>query len=59
MAKSSSGRIVAELEPSLKRKLYSVLAMENKTLKEWITESAEQYLSDNSDKIEKSEAARN
>ena len=59
MAKSSSGRIVAELEPSLKRKLYSVLAMENKTLKEWITERAEQYLSDNSDKIEKSEAARN
>jgi hypothetical protein len=59
MAKSGSGRIVAELEPSLKRKLYSVLAMENKTLKEWITERAEQYLSDNSDKIEKSEAARN
>ena len=59
MAKSSSGRIVVELEPSLKRKLYSVLAMENKTLKEWITERAEQYLSDNSDKIKKSEAARN
>ena len=59
MAKSSSGRIVAELDPSLKRKLYSVLAMENKTLKEWITERAEQYLSDNSDKIEKSEAAMN
>ncbi len=50
MAKSGSGRIVAELEPSLKRKLYSALAMENKTLKEWIIERAELYLSDNSDK---------
>ena len=59
MAKSDSGRIVAELEPSLKRKLYSALAMENKTLKEWIIERAELYLSENSDKIEKSEAARN
>ena len=59
MAKSDSGRIVAELEPSLKRKLYSALAMENKTLKEWIIERAELYLSDNNDKIEKSEAARN
>ena len=59
MAKSGSGRIVAELEPSLKRKLYSALAMENKTLKEWIIERAEQYLSENSDKIEKSEATRN
>ena len=59
MAKSDSGRIVAELEPSLKRKLYSALAMENKTLKEWIIERAELYLSGNSDKIEKTEATRN
>lgn len=46
MAKGDSGRVVIELEPSLKRRLYSVLAIENKTLKDWMVEHAEQYLAD-------------
>lgn len=35
MAIGESGRIVLEIDPKLKRKLYSTLALENKTLKEW------------------------
>ncbi len=35
MAIGESGRIVLEIDPELKRKLYSTLALENKTLKEW------------------------
>lgn len=47
MAKGESGRIVAELEPSLKRKSYSAFTMENKTLKDSIIEQAELYLFEN------------
>lgn len=40
VAKSASGRIVLEVDPILKRRLYTVLAAENKTLKQWFTENA-------------------
>ena len=46
MPKGESGRIVVELDPSLKRALYSVLAMENKTLKEWLIEHAQSYVAE-------------
>ncbi|WP_226562515.1 hypothetical protein [Salipiger thiooxidans] len=46
MAKGESGRVVVELEPSQKRRLYSALAIENKTLKDWMIERIEQYLSE-------------
>jgi hypothetical protein len=46
MPKGESGRVVVELEPSLKRRLYSALAMDSKTLKEWMIENIECYLSD-------------
>lgn len=45
MAKSNSGRIVIEVDPGLKRRLYSVLAMENLTLKQWFIDLAQHYLS--------------
>ncbi len=35
MAIGESGRIVLEVDPELKRRLYSALALENKTLKKW------------------------
>lgn len=46
MAKSESGRVVIELEPTLKRKLYSVLALESLTLKDWFIRAAESYVLD-------------
>jgi len=43
MAIGESGRIVLEVEPELKRKLYSTLALENKSLKEWFILMAKAY----------------
>ncbi|HDN9007710.1 hypothetical protein ACK31T_09170 [Aeromonas caviae] len=44
MSKSESGRLVLEIDPDLKRKLYAVLALEQKTLKEWFIESSSSYV---------------
>jgi len=44
MAIGESGRIVLEVDPELKRSLYSVLALENKTLKEWFILMAGEYI---------------
>ncbi len=46
MAKGESGRIVVDVDPNLKRRLYSALAMEDSTLKAWFIENAERFLSD-------------
>lgn len=46
MAKGESGRVVVELDPFQKRQLYSALAIENKTLKDWMIERIQQYLSE-------------
>ncbi len=45
MPKSNSGRVVVEIDPLLKRQLYSRLAAEGTTLKHWFLESAAQFLS--------------
>lgn len=39
-----SGRIVLEIEPELKRRLYSALAMDQKTLKDWFIGRASEYV---------------
>lgn len=44
MAIGESGRIVLEIEPQLKRELYSSLALESKSMKEWFVSLAEQYV---------------
>jgi hypothetical protein len=44
MARGSSGRIVIEVSPDLKRQLYSALAIKNQTLKDWFVEAADDYL---------------
>lgn len=44
MAKGNSGRLVIEIDPDLKRRLYSALAFENSTLKDWFISAAKQYL---------------
>ena len=46
MAKGNSGRIVVELEPGFKRRLYGALAIDNLTLKEWLVDVATQYLAE-------------
>lgn len=46
MPKGESGRVVIEVEPSLKRKLYRVLAMDGSTLKDWFVGAAENYIAE-------------
>lgn len=41
-----SGRIVIQVTPELKRRLYSALALDSKSLKEWFIGAVEQYLRD-------------
>lgn len=43
MAKGESGRIVIEIDTDLKRQLYSALALDGQTLKDWFIESATRY----------------
>jgi hypothetical protein len=44
MAIGDSGRIVLEIEPSLKRRLYSALQLERTSLKDWFIARAEEYM---------------
>jgi hypothetical protein len=44
VAKGDSGRIVLEVDPTLKKQLYSILALEQKTLKDWFIQQAEQHI---------------
>ena len=46
MSVGSSGRIVIEIEPDLKRQLYAALDKEGVTLKEWFLKNADTYLHD-------------
>lgn len=46
MPKGSSGRIVVEVDPDLKRLLYSALAIENLTLKDWLIDAATSYVNE-------------
>ena len=44
MSIGSSGRIVIEVEPEVKRQLYSTLAREGMTLKDWFLREAKDYM---------------
>lgn len=44
MSKSSSGRMVVELDPQLKKLLYASLAIDGLTFKQWLIQQAEQYV---------------
>jgi hypothetical protein len=46
MPKGQSGRIVIEVDPDLKRRLYAALAGDNSTLKDWFLSEAASYLAD-------------
>lgn len=43
MAQGKSGRIVIEVDPELKKELYSILAKKGITLKEWFIGQATDY----------------
>lgn len=45
MSIGSSGRLVIEIEPELKRQLHAALAMNGMTLKQWLVQQADAYLS--------------
>lgn len=46
MSRGSSGRIVLEIDPKIKDKLYEVLAKQKITLKDWFLAQCNSYLSD-------------
>ena len=48
MAKGNSGRIVIEIDPSLKDELYTVLKSEELNMKEWFLSNAEEFLKNRS-----------
>lgn len=43
MARGNSGRIVVEIDPEAKHRLYEALAKEGITLKKWFSEAASEY----------------
>jgi hypothetical protein len=46
MPKGNSGRIVIEVDPDLKRRLYKALAGEDSTLKDWFVSAAIDYVAE-------------
>lgn len=44
MPKGASGRLVIQIDTSLKHQLYVALAEENQTLKDWFISSAAEFL---------------
>ena len=44
MSRSSSGRIVVEVDPALKKRLHAALSLDGITLKDWFRQQAEAYL---------------
>lgn len=47
MAVGTSGRIVIEIDPDLKRQLYAALEQDGQTLKDWFVKNANSYLEQN------------
>ncbi|WP_374834716.1 hypothetical protein [Paenochrobactrum pullorum] len=54
MAKGESGRIVLEIDPELKKNLYSVLAHEQQTLKYWFVDKAQKHIEEKKTELIKS-----
>jgi len=46
IARGESGRIVIEVEPEVKRRLYAALALSGSTLKDWFIKNAATYCAD-------------
>jgi hypothetical protein len=48
MARGPSGRIVVEVDPSLKKRLHAALTLDGTNLKKWFQQQAEAYLAGHS-----------
>ena len=46
MSIGSSGRVVIEVDPDMKRQLYETLAKSQITMKEWFTNNAQRFIED-------------
>ena len=46
MARGESGRIVVEVDPELKRRLYAALSLSGSSLKDWFLKEATQFCAD-------------
>lgn len=46
MSRGESGRIVIEVDPALKRRLYKTLALSGSTLKDWFVQAADRFCDD-------------
>lgn len=46
MSQGPSGRMVVEMEPLLKKRLYASLAVDGLTFKQWLILQTERYLSE-------------
>ncbi len=44
MSRGTSGRVVIEIEPALKRELYAELIRDGQTLKQWFIARAEEFV---------------
>jgi len=44
MSIGNSGRIVIEIDPEIKRRLYSTLTRDSMTLKDWFLQEAKYYI---------------
>ncbi|MCY3729273.1 MAG: hypothetical protein OXF97_09825 [Nitrospira sp.] len=44
MARGKSGRVVLEIDPDLKRRLYATLETSQQTMKEWFIREAEELV---------------
>lgn len=58
MARGDSGRVVIEVDPGLKRRLYSALAIESATLKDWFVDAVQEYVATRERKNLREAAAR-
>ena len=47
MAQGKSGRIVVQIDPGLKARLYVELTKRQMTLKEWLIRQAEEFIREN------------
>jgi hypothetical protein len=43
MPRSDSGRVVIQIEPEIKKRLYAALALSGSTLKDWFIKSAARF----------------
>jgi hypothetical protein len=49
MARGQSGKLIAEIDPALKRQFHAALTLDGSTFKDWVLENIHDYLEHRSD----------